>query len=86
MPLKKKTSRVAIPVKNEKSGNQVLKKLKRFEEMNFFAKEPAGSTVYPAKKESLISSGLRDLSPAVQREKKPFFMQELFRETFHQTV
>ena len=54
--------------------------------MNFFGKEPAGSTVYPPRNDPLISSGLRDLSPVVQRDKKPYFMQELFRETFHQTV
>jgi len=33
--------------------------------MNFFGKDPAGSTIYTPRNDPLISSGLRDLSPGV---------------------
>ena len=43
--------------------------------MNFFgSKDPAGQTLYPEKSNSLINSGMRDLSPPAQRDKKPFFV------------
>ena len=65
MPLKKKTSRVAIPIKKEiTSRNQVQKKLRRFEEMNLSGKDLGGSTFYPGRPDPMFGSGLRDMSPA----------------------
>lgn len=65
MPLKKKTSRVVIPIKKEKtSRNQVQKKLRRFEEMALSGKDLGGSTLYPGRPDPMFGSGLRDMSPA----------------------
>ena len=65
MPLKKKTSRVAIPIKKEMvtSKKLVQKRLRRFEEMNLSGKDLAGSTLYPGRSEAMFGSGQRDLSP-----------------------
>ena len=73
MPLKKKTSRVAIPIKKDTtSRNEVQKKLRRFEEMNLSGKDLGGSTLYPRRSDPMFGSGVRDLSPAAQRDKQFF--------------